>query len=614
MIRKWTVSNFKSVKDRTSLDFAPLTVFAGPNSSGKSTWIQSILLVTQSLSNRSSPQPITLNGFLVKLGEFGDLRSHGSPNQAITIGCDVSIPESMTFDVPEYDIECALTFDAPSNLPDSKLLQLQPSISRCNLNATVTFPEGEQITPWFAIQRTETRTPESTLEAVQPSRQSAKEAAKEPTSYAINFDTGTLEDIGEEMAQAYPTGCRLRQFLPSSVIVRFNQSEEEARVVVSAVCDFSRSRSRLVEEVTVPPSVLNIVVENFPEASQITGTAPLFGGASSITTRQWLEKARALPFQVRSELRRKMPQLRQQIHDAYIAERPVLYATAETGIPNDLLESAIRLLRLYFSSLIKYLGPLRDEPKPLYPLSPTIDPFDIGLKGEHTAAVLHIYKDMRISYVPSNNFYEPTFSTEKISGTLEGAVLDWLRYMDIAEKLSTDDRGKLGHEMKIVDPLIDMATDLTHVGVGVSQVLPILLMCLLAKPGATIILEQPELHLHPAVQSRLADFFISLALADKQCIVETHSEYIVNRLRLRAATAPGDSFSSLLKLYFVEKQKDASVFRDVAINRFGSIPDWPSGFFDQTHKEIEDILMAAARKMELEEEEKKPKARKQRPR
>src|SRR5580698_5246676 len=106
--------------------------------------------------------------------------------------------------------------------------------------------------------------------------------------------------------------------------------------------------------------------------------------------------------------------------------------------------------------------------------------------------------------------------------------------------------GKLGHELKVTTHGVERPHDLTNVGVGVSQVLPIVVMCLLAPVDSTMILEQPELHLHPAVQARLADFFLSIAKAGKQCIVETHSEYLINRLRLRSVQAMDDELSELV--------------------------------------------------------------------
>ena len=143
----------------------------------------------------------------------------------------------------------------------------------------------------------------------------------------------------------------------------------------------------------------------------------------------------------------------------------------------------------------------------------------------------------------------------------------------------------------------DSMHDLTHVGVGVSQVLPILVMCLLADADSTLVFEQPELHLHPKVQTMLGDFFLSMVLCNKQCIVETHSEYFIDRLRFRIAAAPPEKeLNSLAKIYFVEKPSQSSAFREVVINEYGAISDWPEGFFDQSQQQAEEILRAAAMK------------------
>ena len=88
-----------------------------------------------------------------------------------------------------------------------------------------------------------------------------------------------------------------------------------------------------------------------------------------------------------------------------------------------------------------------------------------------------------------------------------------------------------------------------------------------------------------------------MALCDKQCIVETHSEYFIDRLRFRiAASSPESELNNLAKIYFVEKPAQNSSFREVAINEYGAIPDWPEGFFDQSQEQAEEILRAAAKK------------------
>src|SRR5512136_1871223 len=86
MIKSWSLENFKSVADKTTLQIAPLTIFAGANSSGKSTFLQSILLVAQTLANKVSSRSVVLNGALTKLGQFDDLKSADSDARQIVIG------------------------------------------------------------------------------------------------------------------------------------------------------------------------------------------------------------------------------------------------------------------------------------------------------------------------------------------------------------------------------------------------------------------------------------------------------------------------------------------------------------------------------------------------
>ncbi|MCF6180022.1 MAG: DUF3696 domain-containing protein, partial [Geopsychrobacter sp.] len=197
----------------------------------------------------------------------------------------------------------------------------------------------------------------------------------------------------------------------------------------------------------------------------------------------------------------------------------------------------------------------------------------------------------------SANFKAAIIDRKTVTRTLETAVIDWLQYLGVASSVQSRDQGKLGHELKVGLADSDGTHDLTHVGVGVSQVLPILVMCLLAETDSTLVFEQPELHLHPKVQTLLGDFFLSMALSNKQCIVETHSEYFIDRLRFRiAAASPEAELNSQTKIYFVEKPAQGSSFREVAINEYGAISDWPEGFFDQSQQQAEEILRAATAK------------------
>ena len=89
------------------------------------------------------------------------------------------------------------------------------------------------------------------------------------------------------------------------------------------------------------------------------------------------------------------------------------------------------------------------------------------------------------------------------------------------------------------------------------------------------------MHLHPRVQSRLADFFVTMNALGKQCIVETHSEYLINRLRYLVAKSDDRKIADDTLIYFVEKEAGHSVYREITINEYGKIDEWPKGFFDE---------------------------------
>lgn len=86
MIKNWEVKNFKSIYSKKNLDFGGITLFAGANSSGKSTILQSILLATQTLQSQVATRPVVLNGHIVRLGTFDDILSNGVNDREVSIG------------------------------------------------------------------------------------------------------------------------------------------------------------------------------------------------------------------------------------------------------------------------------------------------------------------------------------------------------------------------------------------------------------------------------------------------------------------------------------------------------------------------------------------------
>jgi predicted ATPase len=133
---------------------------------------------------------------------------------------------------------------------------------------------------------------------------------------------------------------------------------------------------------------------------------------------------------------------------------------------------------------------------------------------------------------------------------------------------------------------------LTDVGFGISHFLPIIVADLQLERTSTLLIEQPELHLHPSVQATLADYFIRQATTqDKQYIIETHSEYLLNRIRLaivKEEIAPSD-----ISVYFFENSQEGTITHEIEFTKDGQIKNAPQGFFDTYMMDVMNIALYA---------------------
>ena len=625
MITKWKVSNFKSIREDTDLTLGPLTIFAGANSSGKSTFIQSILLVAQTLAHKVDSRSVVLNGALTSLGQFDDLKSNGSESDQITIKCTCrpiseekksleSMPRRTIYYGPRsnqvQEMTCELSFDADPSSSQREIFQIQPRLFATHLSCTARDEDNiDQKTEISIRHSDETISEIDGIGAVSE----LDESVRASMEYEVDLDDGAMVEIKDIFMSAQPVGCIRRHFLPEQITCKIDIIKENANEIAHALMNVSQRTVRsprgirrnifLSKEVI---AVLRRVLESAIDFGRAFNDEPQQGllpgmDLEGMTIQTWQEKFLNLSRKDQMKIQRVLSE-QDDLSDLFYEEMSASNISSESQRfipirPPSLIYKATQYLDEFFASSLKYLGPLRDAPKPLYPLTPAADPYDVGLRGEHTASILELHKNKRIEYIPSANFKFSLMERKTVARTLEAAVIDWLQYLGIAKSVNSLDRGKLGHELKVALSESDSTHDLTHVGVGVSQVLPILVMGLLADTDTTLVFEQPELHLHPKVQTLLGDFFLSMALCDKQCIVETHSEYFIDRLRFRiAASSPESELNNLAKIYFVEKPAQNSSFREVAINEYGAIPDWPEGFFDQSQEQAEEILRAAAKK------------------
>ena len=132
----------------------------------------------------------------------------------------------------------------------------------------------------------------------------------------------------------------------------------------------------------------------------------------------------------------------------------------------------------------------------------------------------------------------------------------------------------------------------TNVGFGISYTLPIIVAVLASTPGTLILIENPEAHLHPKGQSKIGELFALAASCGVQIVIETHSDHVLNGIRLAVHSGKLDPEYVQLH-YFDRKIEDGQAVTEVIspkINRRGRIDKWPDGFFDEWEKNLEALL------------------------
>lgn len=174
----------------------------------------------------------------------------------------------------------------------------------------------------------------------------------------------------------------------------------------------------------------------------------------------------------------------------------------------------------------------------------------------------------------------------------------WLKEMNLADGLSIRALGSSArYELLIEND--GQTSNLKDVGVGVSQVLPVIVAALFAQPGHIVIIEEPESHLHPLAQSKLAELFAKVSKERSvQFIVETHSEHLFRRMQTLIAREELSVADATM--YFVERDGKNARLLTLEVDDLGRVKNWPNSFFGDTLGETrEQTALAIKRAKEL---------------
>ena len=600
-LRKIFLRNFKSVKD-SDVTISPLTVVVGANSSGKSTLLQSILSISQAIGKDLNGLAYPLNGEKILLGTFAETKSFFArdSNELMQIG-----------------FELETTYVSFRNFHGGRQRTMRAARARSRYRGKFKFD---------LIKSGSEESGTAQIGHISIESEREHETGSNFMKADLNFDPNPEIDDQQRAPLIFCSGnvynsvinktysvdaATFKGVIPTTMYERGDQAtfsaEEIFNVVTEVFADELKKEEKRLESsqlsdqelLELETSVVEIVSPIYEDLEENSSLEPdeddettwmsrldaIKSFENEIKKLSGEKKSKLVTLVAKSNVERLANELDRSSGLPFLRKelcfRPILEEVANTS--SDLSHIAKQLFRFNTN----YLAPIRLTPKVNY--EPSSGRPDVGSTGEYTAYVLHT-RGKQYSTFPL-----PNGSRESVS--LNVAVNRWLEFFGLASGAKTIDNGKLGIGLRLNLLNGGYEVDLTSVGVGVSQVLPVLVSCLMAKSDTILLIEQPELHLHPKLQMDLADFLIACCKFGTQIIIETHSEHIVNRIRRRIAEGDDRELEDLVGILFVEQSNGVTQYRSPSINKFGGLgSDWPDGFLDVGAGEMENLLGAGLAK------------------
>jgi AAA15 family ATPase/GTPase len=502
MLTEYQITNFKSFSNPATIPIKPITLIFGPNSSGKSSIFQSLMMLKQTLDARLREPKLLTTGPDVDLGKYAELVHGHNVKRDFTVKITMDRPDDLSefFPIEDYFLnvrELDPHFIELNSISNFKTIGLAFRFSYDDrFSANVSRIElflGNDSEPFMAYDRFP------------------------PTT--------DLQSRAQQLYQQKPNSVFSLKEVNSHVLQKYFRNDE--KLESSEHNDFSNIIEKLshlqVKEQQDAYSLIsrfyNFNVNFFNDFLVFDGLLPSLLNDCEV---QYI------------------------IHDGF--------KTEDAGSPSLYTLSTAFAFRHFLENLVS-VGPLRER-------DPDMDYSDDELKDINLQL-----ESLGMRYCLSHLCF--TCATGDVPDEYQ------FRLFDVENKIHV--------RMK-------------DVGVGVSQVLPVILKNAVSH-NKTLLIEQPELHLHPALQTELGDFFIRAAMGKQKntFIIETHSEHLILRiLRRIRETAAGELPEGMpaitpddVSVLYVQPVKDGSEVIHIPVNEDGEFDKpWPDGFFSERAREL----------------------------
>lgn len=582
ILKEIGVGNFKAFADKQNIKIKPITLIFGPNSSGKSSIIHSILYIQNAFATGElDPHYMQISGQSVDLGGFKQFVYKRKIQNRVRWSIKLAI-ESFPKRLKEI-LENVNVVDIEIEIGQGSLEKTR-EVKDVESNEYKTIPTGEFVTTGnpriykYEIQTDGVQLLQASLKSnnkitidsfnlEHPSVKKIIRAIIEANTLALNISEEDINDLNKATAQII-TELFIEdpKFIPQNFKLEKEESAQDI-LLVSKVSKESRAED-LASAIRLHfPRILNEVFEGVYNSIEKTlGELVYLGPLRSYPERHiaftkyndpnwkaggglaweivrdneevrksintWLENEEKLKTPYKLDIRKLVDTVSTDMKDILYEFRKIVEENVDTDLDTILMEIATSL--------------------------------DQG-KSDGEAIRDKIIEILDRSEIDINDVLEA------FTGT------------DVLQDLS------------LIDKRNDTIVSHRDVGIGISQVLPVLVYAYAFK-NKLITIEQPEIHLHPALQAELADVFIETALRNNNIyILETHSEHFILRIMRRIReTFENRIVDEKLKInpedvivHFVEPFESKSIVRELTLNKKGEfIKSWPGGFFEEGFNEL----------------------------
>ena len=553
------VENFKGIGSRQSIDLKPITLLFGPNSAGKSTILQALHYLREILERNNADPDQTIVGGLTDLGGFA----------ALVHNHDRSLPVRLkvTIDLSDEQGSELLPLNSGTSLDDADFQELR-----------VRYIVGENT---------------------------------ELKDYAIVQDIGlAIEVRWSDLIQA-PYVAGLNVELDGEPALAIKSPPQKGRAQLTDF-NFAHPLFAVIVDPFYESDVDDLTLDNPLEKEVAHFARHVFAGVIPHPEYGLLGLAVDTNIGAMPDLDCELKtDLRDPDVSKFELETKTSRARGLRRFLDEIVLGPVRIVRDCLS-MMTYIGPLREIPERGY--SPRLSP-DEARWAQGLAAwdLLYMDTDGKLlnelnSWLSGEERLQTGYQIERTEIREIPVPSPFHHFFD--RELTEDDLGDLQELYTSLNIRTEIALrDLdkgiivvpSDVGIGISQMIPVIVGCLRDKAGMVII-EQPELHIHPAIQVRLGDLFVCTTQSGKDYVnsgksllIETHSEHIILRMLRRIRETSGNELPpgttglkpDDLSVIYVEKSEEGVQLRALRVDEDGEFLDcWPKGFFDERTEEL----------------------------